>query len=293
MHVQVYGTDAETLYDRLSKNGSMARKLHLSMSLTVLQREGIAERRIVGPDTINGTGADLKRRTSPKFGPDNYLTEQIRGFTLEFRLPHNILRPGQANFKDRRGLRKYRSFLPPRPDDNDCLYEAQLFLIVFGVDDYFWSAFFYEDSFFSKKNITANYLQGKLDLHSDFGCGEIDEESLEKFLEDEPSLRKTEEYAWTLGTLRRLRNSLARLIATWSAFDMNNSVYFDLDADGSLYDKIRECFYQIHQLNAELTLLQMVLTQQIEMLEKMSGCKSRESLLNDAEDQNTDEGKSR
>ncbi|KAB8225606.1 hypothetical protein BDV33DRAFT_231018 [Aspergillus novoparasiticus] len=282
IHRKICGADAGTLYDCLNKN-----------------RKGVAERRIFGPDTTDGAGTDFRR--------------YIRGFTLEFHLPHYVLRPSQTKFQDRRGLRKHRFFRPPRSNDSDCIYEAQLSLVVSGVDDYFWTACFCEDSYFRGKNPIPDYLEDKVDGPS-FGLrmskypiwdpryyflfilsirmsqvamewavivgtleghldkhGEIDEDSIDHFLEDEPSLLKTKEYTWILCTLRRLRNSLARLIATWTAFDINNSVYFNLDTDGALYDKFRECFQQIRQSTAELATQQMVLEQRIEMLEKMSG----------------------
>lgn len=83
-------------------------------------------------------------------------------------------------------------------------------------------------------------------------------------------MRKTKEYTWILVTLRRLRNLLARVIATLVSFDANNCVYFDLEAEGALYDRFRECFDQVRQLTAELASTRMVLEQRIETLEKMS-----------------------
>lgn len=90
------------------------------------------------------------------------------------------------------------------------------------------------------------------------------------FLEDDPSLKKTKDYTWTLGTLRRLRNLLARVIATLVSFHANNGVYFDLETEGALYDRFRGCFDQVRQFTAELATVRMVLEQQIETLEKMS-----------------------
>lgn len=100
--------------------------------------------------------------------------------------------------------------------------------------------------------------------------GEIDEDNLDGFLENDPSLQKTKDFTWTLCSLRRLRNSLARLIAAWVAFDRNNSVYFDLNSDGTLAAKFRECFLSLRQSTAELGSLQMILEQRIETMEKMS-----------------------
>lgn len=81
---------------------------------------------------------------------------------------------------------------------------------------------------------------------------------------------RTKEYAWILGILRRLRNSLAKLITTFNAFETNHSVYFDLDADGALQDYFREHFNGIRKNAAELGALHMILEQRIETLEKMA-----------------------
>lgn len=84
-------------------------------------------------------------------------------------------------------------------------------------------------------------------------------------------MKKTKEYTWILCILRRLRNGLAQAIAALIAFDNNNTVYFDLDADGHLQDKFRECFSHVRQHTAELEALRMILEQRIEIMEKMSG----------------------
>ncbi|PIG87092.1 hypothetical protein AARAC_004323 [Aspergillus arachidicola] len=310
IHCHIYGADAEMLYDRLNQN-----------------RKGVAERRIlylVDMTPLMGLALissvpymhlpQIRSFLSRHVAFDSHMgISQIRGFTLEFHLPHYVLRSSQTEFQDRRGLRKHRFFRPPTSNDSDCIYEAQLSLVVYGVDEYFWTAYLCEDSYFREKYPVTEYLKDEVDGPS-FGLrmckfpiwdpryyflsilsirmsqvamewtvlvetleshldkhGEIDEDSLDQFLEDEPSLSKTKEYTWILCTLRRLRNSLARLIATWTAFDVNNSVYFNLETDGALYDKFRECFHQVRQSTAELATLQMILEQRIEMLEKMSG----------------------
>lgn len=51
---------------------------------------------------------------------------------------------------------------------------------------------------------------------------------------------------------------------------MNNGAYFDLEAEGALYDRFRECFDQVRQFTAKLATIRVVLEQQIETLEKMS-----------------------
>lgn len=90
------------------------------------------------------------------------------------------------------------------------------------------------------------------------------------FLEIDPSSKKTKEYAWILGTLRRLHNLLARVIDTLVSFHSKNSVYFDLETEGALYDRFRECFDQIRQFTTELAAIRKAIEQQIETLEKMS-----------------------
>jgi hypothetical protein len=92
-------------------------------------------------------------------------------------------------------------------------------------------------------------------------------------------LTTTKEYTWILGSLRRLRNLLARVVATLVSFDANNGVYFDLEAEGALYDRFRECFDQIRQYTAELATTRMILEQQIETLEKLSDVVCRSLLL--------------
>ncbi|KAJ5759384.1 tumor suppressor protein LOH1CR12 [Penicillium odoratum] len=229
-------------------------------------------------------------------------SNNTRGFTLEFHLPHYALRKNNQPLRDGRKLRKHRLF---RLLGQDAIYEAQLSLIVFGVDEFFWTAYFCEDAYLRANNPIAEYLQDEVDgpssglRMSQFPIWdpryyflsilvirtsqitmewavlmEIITDDLEKhddvFREDEPPLKKTKEYTWTLGTLRRLRNLLARVIATLVSFDANNGVYFDLETDGALYDRFRECFDQVRQFTAELATTRMVLEQQIETLEKMS-----------------------
>ncbi|KAF4264514.1 hypothetical protein CNMCM8812_008069 [Aspergillus fumigatus] len=241
------------------------------------------------------------------------LQKDDRGFVLQFHLPYYALRPDQPDLRDSRGLRKHRYFRPPGEEKQDRIYEAQVSLVVFGVDDFFWAAYFCEDTYFSDQDLVATCLQDEVDgpslgrrmhkfpiwdpryyflsiLATRTGQitlewtvlvqslenvldrhGEIDQENLNTFLEHDPTLKKTKEYTWILCILRRLRNGLAQAIAAPIAFDNNNTVYFDLDADGHLQDKFRECFSHVRQHTAELEALRMILEQRIEIMEKMSG----------------------
>ncbi|KAF9883711.1 hypothetical protein FE257_003049 [Aspergillus nanangensis] len=309
LHARIYGMNAAMLYQHLSKNrkGVAERRVVYLVDITPLM--GLALLSNVSYMQLSEVRSFLSRHVA---FASHMGVSQARGFTLEFHLPHHVLRPNRVGFRDGRGLRRYRSLRPFESNDDDCIYEAQLSLIVLGVDDFFWVAYFCEDSYFRSVNPITEHLEDEvdgpsfglrqcqfpvwdpryyflsvlsirmsqvlmewtvlvesiendLDKHADIGQGSID-----KFLEDDPSLRKTKEYTWILGTLRHLRNSLARLIATWTAFDTNNRVYFDLDVEGALCDKFREHFYEIRQVTAELGTLQMVLEQRIETLEKRS-----------------------
>lgn len=100
--------------------------------------------------------------------------------------------------------------------------------------------------------------------------GEIDASSLTTFIEKDPGLEQTKRRTWTLCILRRLRNSLAKLITAWYAFDSEQSSCFDLDIPGALADKFRQKFSLMRGNIAELRGLHMALEQQIESLEKVS-----------------------
>lgn len=48
----------------------------------------------------------------------------------------------------------------------ECIYEAQLSLILFGVDDFFWTAYFCGDTYFTGKPTTETYLENRVDAPS-------------------------------------------------------------------------------------------------------------------------------
>ncbi|KMK59344.1 hypothetical protein Y699_00545 [Aspergillus fumigatus Z5] len=276
LHIHVYGADAETLHVNLQKD-----------------RKGVAERRIVWLliDFHYFTWLiDLR----------SVLTAQDRGFVLQFHLPYYALRPDQPDLRDSRGLRKHRYFRPPGEEKQDRIYEAQVSLVVFGVDDFFWAAYFCEDTYFSDQDLVATCLQDEVDgpslgrrmhkfpiwdpryyflsiLATRTGQITLEWTVLVQSLENVLDRHKTKEYTWILCILRRLRNGLAQAIAAPIAFDNNNTVYFDLDADGHLQDKFRECFSHVRQHTAELEALRMILEQRIEIMEKMSGVVSSTS----------------
>lgn len=95
--------------------------------------------------------------------PNYILITQRRGFVLEFHLPHYVLRRDKRQFHDARGLRKHRYFRPPSEDEQNCIYEAQLSLIILGEDDFCWTAYFCGDSYFTGGNPVHRYLQDQTD----------------------------------------------------------------------------------------------------------------------------------
>ncbi|PYI12004.1 hypothetical protein BO78DRAFT_64141 [Aspergillus sclerotiicarbonarius CBS 121057] len=113
--------------------------------------------------------------------------------------------------------------------------------------------------------VLVQALEKELDSH-----GEIDGNPLPTFIEKDPGLEQTKRRTWILCILRRLRNSLAKLITAWHAFDSEQSSCFDLDTPGALADKFREKFSLMRGKMAELRALHMTFEQRIESLEKMS-----------------------
>ncbi|KAI9370227.1 hypothetical protein BJX61DRAFT_544848 [Aspergillus egyptiacus] len=297
LYPRIFGVDAQGLYKHLNQNrvGRAERQIIYLVDLTPIM--GLALVANVNYMHIQEVRSFLSRLETTT---NNHV--HALGFTLEFHLPHYVLREDNISLHDSRRLRKHRIFRLSGPE---AIYEAQLSLIVFGADEFFWTAYFCEDVYFRATNPISEYLQDKLDGPSaglrmsrfpiwdpryyflyvlairmrqitmewavlvKIITGQLDQHD-DLFLEDEPSLRKTKEYTWILGTLRRLRNLLARVIATLVSFDDNNAVYFDLDSEGLLFDQFRDCFDQVRQYTAELATVRMVLEQHIEMLEKMS-----------------------
>ncbi|PWY66820.1 hypothetical protein BO94DRAFT_628999 [Aspergillus sclerotioniger CBS 115572] len=120
-------------------------------------------------------------------------------------------------------------------------------------------------------------LEKDLDPYS-----EIDGDSLPTFIEKDPGLEQTKQRTWTLCILRCLRNSLAKLIAAWHAFDTEQSSCFDLDLPGALADKFREKFSLMRGKIAELRALHMTFEQRIESVEKMSDALVNASALSES-----------
>ncbi|GES59948.1 tumor suppressor protein, LOH1CR12 [Aspergillus terreus] len=91
-----------------------------------------------------------------------------QGFVLEFHIPHFVLRIDQEARRDERGLRKCRYVQASNGSKHrrECIYEAQMSLIVFGVDEFSWTAYFFVDTYYSKQDSTSHYIRKKLDAPS-------------------------------------------------------------------------------------------------------------------------------
>jgi hypothetical protein len=74
-------------------------------------------------------------------------------------MPYYALRPSESRRHDSRGLRKYRFFRPPENNELDCIYEAKLSLLVVGIDEFFWTAYFCEDMYYTGENPINDYLR--------------------------------------------------------------------------------------------------------------------------------------
>jgi hypothetical protein len=87
------------------------------------------------------------------------------GFALEFHLPYYALRQGSVRQIDPRGLRRCADFIPDRlsPDASEYLYEAQISVVVTGIDEWFWTAYCCTDTHFGSEESVQYYHENGLD----------------------------------------------------------------------------------------------------------------------------------
>ena len=87
------------------------------------------------------------------------------GFTLEFHLPYYALRQDTALQADSRGLRRSGHFIPSPggPQKPEYLYEAQLSLLITGVDEWFWTAYCCAETYFGSEVSLQYYSDNQLD----------------------------------------------------------------------------------------------------------------------------------
>ena len=93
---------------------------------------------------------------------------------MEFHLPYFILQHGTSSLRDdrayqirgkNRDLRRCRR-IPTSlssPDTPEFLYEAQISLLISGLDEWFWTAFFFVDTYFSSRQSLRSYHERGID----------------------------------------------------------------------------------------------------------------------------------
>ncbi|KAF9883927.1 hypothetical protein FE257_002670 [Aspergillus nanangensis] len=282
LHVNVSGFNAESLYRHLKR-----------------PRKDTADRRIIYAMDLNPTTALAIIMNVASL----HVTEP-RGFVLEFHIPYFALRTDKESRRDERGLRKCRYIQAPGGSrrHQECIYEAQISLMVFGMGEFFWTAYCFVDTYYSRQESTGSYLRKKSDAPSG---GYLKQESpiwdpryyfltvlsirlsqvslewtalvqtLEENLDPHSDVDDlstgvewTKQRTQTIGAVRQLRNCLGKLLATWNAFDSEQSTYFGLDEEGALFDQFRGLFSYLREKAAELKCLYMTLEQRVETLEK-------------------------
>ena len=98
---------------------------------------------------------------------DRYLKYHVQpfyGFALEFHIPYYTLRTSEL--PDPRGLRRHGQLLlpgAPNVKTREFLYEAQISLLITGVDEWFWSAYCCLDTYFEGKDSVTSYHNNNSD----------------------------------------------------------------------------------------------------------------------------------
>ncbi|KAL9040715.1 MAG: hypothetical protein Q9214_004374 [Letrouitia sp. 1 TL-2023] len=84
---------------------------------------------------------------------------------MEFHLPYYALRQSQHQQIDPRGLRRSGRFIPKRSTQGlqDWFYEAQISILVTGIDEWFWTAYCFVDTYFGSEETVENYYDRGLD----------------------------------------------------------------------------------------------------------------------------------
>lgn len=78
---------------------------------------------------------------------------------MEFHLPYYALRQYNIPRKDPRGLRHCGRFVTgqSRSSVNEYLYEAQISMLVSGIDEWFWTAYCCTDTYFGSEETLQSY----------------------------------------------------------------------------------------------------------------------------------------
>ena len=97
--------------------------------------------------------------------------QSVHLFTLSrilgslWNFPYYALRQDVTLKADSRGLRRSGYFIPSLegPQNNEYLYEAQLSLLVTGVDEWFWTAYCCAETYFGSEESIQYYSDNQLD----------------------------------------------------------------------------------------------------------------------------------
>ncbi|ETI29380.1 hypothetical protein G647_01833 [Cladophialophora carrionii CBS 160.54] len=126
-------------------------------------------------------GVDSYRRALDERGLHDRLrinNKSPRDFTMEFHLPYCALRRADASFDPRnfdpRGLRRAYPMLPnyKQPQDQLYYYDAQISVLVTGVDEWYWTAYCCVDTFSKEPEKVETYMRHKSDGPSAGGGAE-------------------------------------------------------------------------------------------------------------------------
>lgn len=84
---------------------------------------------------------------------------------MEFHLPYYALRQGASLRNDPRGLRRCGKFVSSSMISglSENLYEAQISVLVTGVDEWFWTAYCFAETFFGSEESIHYYHENQLD----------------------------------------------------------------------------------------------------------------------------------
>ncbi len=84
---------------------------------------------------------------------------------MEFHLPYYALRKSPKPISDSRALRRSGKFVPSRQilHEYEQIHEAQISLLVAGIDEWYWTAYCCVDRYFGSEETIQFYLDQNLD----------------------------------------------------------------------------------------------------------------------------------
>ena len=88
------------------------------------------------------------------------------GYAMEFHLPYYALRRGTSIKADARGLRRSGKIFCRILGSYEHLHEAQISVLVTGVDEWFWTAYCFADTYFGSEESIQYYHKNELDALS-------------------------------------------------------------------------------------------------------------------------------